>query len=104
MAGSPDIKVFDADGKYQAACKEIEAAAALMGFYGEGATIRFGHAKAATVWTEGKEDQLACESYDHVAQVALGRQHERNVASLRKSGYSDAEIAVLTGGPVTLEA
>ena len=67
MAGSPTWKVYDAHGAYQAACKEVEAAAALMGFYGDGATIRNGHAKKYTVWTEGSEEISACESYDAVA-------------------------------------
>lgn len=64
MAGTPVFKVYDAQGVYQAACKEIEAAAALMTFYGEGATIRNGHSRI--VWAEGKETQPAGESYDYV--------------------------------------
>lgn len=86
MAQSPKWKVFDADGRYQAACKEIEAAAALMGFYGEGATIRFDHAKSATVWTEGLESQSAMESYDYVADVADDRVFAINCAALRRAG------------------
>jgi hypothetical protein len=73
MAQAPRWKVFDARGDYQAACKEIEAAAALMGLYGEGASIRLGHAKSNTVWIEGEEDQPAMESYDFVANTAFFR-------------------------------
>jgi len=78
MAGSPQWKVFDAAGKYQAACKEPEAAAALMGFYGRGATIRWGHSKRDIAWTEGTgtgdplgtgECGLAGESFDFVAHA-----------------------------------
>lgn len=65
MANAPRFKVYDAHGRYQAACKEVEGAAALMGFYGSGATIRVGHAKSGIFWTEG-EDGEASESYDAV--------------------------------------
>lgn len=70
MAAAPEFKVYDAAGKYQAACKEIEAAAALVAFYGEGATIRHRHHMIA--WTEG-QDGNAAESYDSVAQFVTDR-------------------------------
>jgi len=72
MAASPKFKIYDANGQYQAACHEPEAAAALVSFYGDGATIRDSHPAKYTVWTEGK-DGLAGESYDQVAQVVLQR-------------------------------
>jgi hypothetical protein len=72
MAASPKFKIYDANGQYQAACHEPEAAAVLVSFYGDGATIRDSHPAKYTVWTEGK-DGLAGESYDHVAQVVLQR-------------------------------
>ena len=84
MASAPKWKVYDADGRYQAACKEIEAAAALIGFYGVDATIRFDHAKSAIVWTEGRESQLAHESYDFVADLAVRRQSEINARAYEK--------------------
>jgi hypothetical protein len=82
MAASPDWKVYDAQGVYQAACKEVEAAAAMMGFYGDGATIRWGH--RIVVWTEGAEEQPAGESYDEVAALAEQRinQHRRRADAL----------------------
>lgn len=86
MTQAPQWKVFDAYGKYQAACKEVEAAAALMGFYGEGATIRFDHGKWATVWTEGRESQDAGESFDHVAEVASARRFNVQAEKLRAAG------------------
>jgi hypothetical protein len=86
MAQSPKWKVYDACGTYQAACKEIEAAAALIGFYGDGATIRLDHAKSKTVWTEGSEDQYAHESYDFVAEIVEQRRFEIHAAALRKAG------------------
>jgi hypothetical protein len=86
MAQSPKWKVYDAGGTYQAACKEIEAAAALMGFYGDGATIRFDHAKSTTVWTEGNEQQPALEGYDYVAETAELRRRDIHAVALRKAG------------------
>lgn len=74
MAASPDWKVYDADKKYRAATKDVEDAAVLVAFYGDGATIRYGH--DFVVWTEGKEFQPAAESYDFVHEVAVQRINE----------------------------
>lgn len=63
-----------------ASCHEIEAAASLMGFYGDGATIRIDHSKKFTIWTEGSEEQSAVESYDYVAEIAS--------QNMRQLGYS----------------
>lgn len=79
MAASPAYKVYDAGGTYQAACKDIAAAALLMGLYGDGATIRLDH--KLVLWTEGAEGQPAFESYDHVAEVA-----DRRIRESRASG------------------
>lgn len=92
MSGTPKYKVFDSHGTYQAACKDYAAAAALMGLYGDGATIRTGHAKRDIVWTEGEETQPAYESYDHVAEVASDREFRKNVTAMRKS-YGDSWVA-----------
>lgn len=64
MASSPRWKVYDACKQYRAACHEIEAAAVLVSFYGDGSTIRSNHKR--TVWTEGV-DGTASDSYDAVA-------------------------------------
>jgi hypothetical protein len=64
-------KVYDCDKTYQAACKEPEAAAALAGFYGPGATIKHGH--DVIVWREGSEGFPAGESYDRCAEVMQAR-------------------------------
>jgi hypothetical protein len=61
MASTPEWKVYDYDGTYQAACKDIAAAACLVSFYGERSTIRNGH--SLVVWTEGT-DGIASDSYD----------------------------------------
>lgn len=70
MAASPQWKVFDSNGQYQAACKEPEGAAVLVTFYGEGATIRFGHKRI--LWTEG-QDGNAADSYDDTALTLYER-------------------------------
>lgn len=76
MAASPHLKIYDSKGIYQAATKEAEAAAALVAFYGNGATIRDGHRVVDVVWTEGQERIPAFESYDTVAEIV---NHRRNL-------------------------
>lgn len=71
MAGSPDWKVYDSNGTYQASCKEPELAGLCMSFYGEGSTIRYNH--KLIVWTEGQEECAGHESYDTVAQMCYAR-------------------------------
>ena len=81
MATSPQWKVYDATGTYQAACHDIEAAAILATFYSDnsevspGATIRLGH--RLIVWTEGPTedgcDGRGTDSYDEVAERAEER-------------------------------
>ena len=82
MAGSPRYKVYDAKKVYQAATKEAEAAAALVAFYGDGATIRLDH--GAVLWTEGKEAIPANESFDTVAETVYARQGANARASYAK--------------------
>ena len=72
MAASPRFKVYDAAGRYRASCHEMEDAACLVSFLGEGATVRVDHAKRFTVWTEGA-DGLAFMSYDKTADVMEDR-------------------------------
>jgi hypothetical protein len=68
MAAAPQFKIFDSQGEYMGACKELEGASALVSFYGEGATIRNGHPKKTTVWTEGA-DGRASESTTSQAKL-----------------------------------
>ena len=65
---TPSIKVFDASGNYQASTHDYAAAACLMGLYGFGATVRLGHAKKDTIWTEGKDGE-AWVDYDLIADA-----------------------------------
>ncbi len=69
MGASPRWKVY-ATG-YKAACKEIEAAAALAAFYGPGTQIRDGHSPHRVIWVEGVTGHAA-EYYDVVAVGAAG--------------------------------
>ena len=73
MAQSPAWKLYTPDGDYEAACKNIIVAAAVVSVLGEGATIRRGH--RLILWTEGK-DGWAGESYDDAAETALNRLNE----------------------------
>ena len=68
MAGSPDWKIYNEHGVYRGCMKDPTEAAAVVALYGAGATIRFGHPKKHTCWTEGA-DGNACDSYDHVAET-----------------------------------
>ena len=52
MSGSPDWKVYDPHGTYQAAVKDVVAAAVLANWYGPQSTVRLGHAKKQTVYTQ----------------------------------------------------
>lgn len=72
MAASPQFKIYDQQGTYQAACHEVEAAAVLVTFYQEGSTIRHGHSKKDIVWTEGL-DGCASDSYDETGQAIYSR-------------------------------
>jgi hypothetical protein len=81
MARSPEFKIYDAAGEYQAACKEPELAAAVVAVLGEGSTIRHGHLSKDIVWTEGK-DGHAAESYDltrdRILETLSARHQEQN--------------------------
>lgn len=74
MAGTPYIKIYDAQGEYEAACKNWETAAVIVSFLGPGSTIRAGHSKNRTVWTEGNgKDGSAADSYDLCADRCIER-------------------------------
>ena len=52
MANSPVWKVYDANNKYQGATKDIVAASVLAQWYGNGASVRFNHARKDTIYTQ----------------------------------------------------
>lgn len=69
MAASPQYKIYDSNGKYQGAVKDIAAGLVLVSFFGDGATIRRGH--SWKLWTEGDNaDGIGCQDYDgHTALI-----------------------------------
>lgn len=71
MAAAPQFKVYDGSGEYQAATKRAEEAALVVGFLGEGATVRWQH--SLIVWREGAEEVSAAESIDIAAGLILDR-------------------------------
>lgn len=83
MAASPKFKVYDKSGAYQGCAKEVEAAAVLAGFYGEGSTVRLDHGAAYVLWTAGENPGA---SYDKIAEIAAARElaiHQRAMARVR---------------------
>lgn len=76
MASHKWWKVYDAMGKYRAACDEPESAAALVTFFGDGATVRANHDRGSILWTEGAEQQPAAENYDYAGETIILRYRE----------------------------
>jgi hypothetical protein len=68
MAAAPFGKVYRL-GEYVASCKYPEDPAALVTCMG--GEIRAGHSRV--VWTEGKEEFSAGESYDGVRDLCVAR-------------------------------
>lgn len=96
MASSPRWKVYNSEGTYVGAVKEAEAAAHLVSFYGEGATIRDFH--GPIVWAEGDgagRDGRAAESFDGTAHLMYQRVHQRNMARYNAAYGAGAAEAVL---------
>ncbi len=67
------FKVYRASDEYIGCCKYASDAGWLAAVSGDGATVRYGHAKKDTLWTEGKEVTTAGESFDHVAEIIIER-------------------------------
>lgn len=84
MAATPRFKVFDSKGVYQASCKEIEAAAVVVGFYGDGARIK-DKETGVLVWAEGSENMPASESFDNVAHHAAARIQQAHAKSYART-------------------
>jgi hypothetical protein len=78
----PDWKVYHPGRGYVAGCKFADDAAVLVAAFGEGAQIKYRH--HTLVWTEGKETQLAEESYEFVAQICVERVNE-----VKRAAYAD---------------
>lgn len=65
-----DYKIFDGDGVLVGSTMHAEDAAALVSLHAHG-TVKYRH--RTTVWREGRETQLAGESYDFAAGVMIAR-------------------------------
>jgi len=74
MAGSPQLKIFNSQGEYIGCVKHYEDAACLVASYGAGATVRLGHSKKQTLWTEGAEEFSAGEGYDRAGLLMQQRE------------------------------
>lgn len=72
MANAPKFKVHDRAGKYQASCKEAEAAAALLATIYEGGFVRYGSTSGPKVYVDGQDGDTG-ESYDAAAQLMVAR-------------------------------
>jgi len=72
MAASPRYKVYTPHGQYEGCTKHTSTAGCLASLLGEGATVRLGHRKMDTIWTEG-EDGYASESYDVASDIMQER-------------------------------
>lgn len=74
MAATPRFKVYSEDGQYQAACKELYAAIAIVATVGsEGWTVRDGHSARKFLWREGAEEIPASESFDRAVEIMWTR-------------------------------
>ena len=81
MAASPKYKVYNKADEYLAAFKYASDALVFVDAIGEPeCTIRLGHSKRLTLWTEGKEDHLRQES--HAEAIALVLRREDNLTEL----------------------
>ena len=87
MAQSPQFKVYRA-GKYIAACKHAEDAAALVSL--AGGVIKYGH--SLLIWNEGAEKISAGESYDGAANIMHARIRDAHTKSMLKLGWSEEKI------------
>lgn len=80
MAGTPEFKVYSLGGEYVACFKYPSDAAAFTSILGDGASVRSGHNKKFTVWTEGSENFRAGESYDRAGELIAERLAEFRAA------------------------
>jgi hypothetical protein len=89
MAASPQWKVYIGK-EYVASVKDpTDGAAILAWHHSEGNTLRFGHEVA--YWTEGV-DGWASESYDEVADKAIGRQREASRKQMAALGLPEGGL------------
>lgn len=88
----PDWKVYNHLGSFMAATKHPADAAILVAAWGPGAKIKYKH--HTTVWTEGKEEFRAGESYDQVAALCYKRAEDARREAQEK--FEKEQIAART--------
>lgn len=71
------IKVYNPEKVHLASFKYFEDAASFVAVLGNDATIRTSSSSKSILWTEGKEEFNASESYDQVADICRDRYHQR---------------------------
>jgi len=83
------------DGEFGASTKYAEDAAAIVALWGAGATVKWDH--RLVVWTEGKEEISAAESYDRATAIMMARRakYEREAEERRQAQLAQlrAEMA-----------
>ena len=84
MAQSPQWKVYR-NKEYIGCCKYAEDAAVLVAM--GGGIIKHGH--SMTVWTEGREEFPAGESYDGAADIMNARVRKAIIAHMVKVNGAD---------------
>ena len=98
MAQAPEFKVYNPQGEYVAACKLACDAAAVVAAYGDGATIRHGHRRADTLWTDGVDGE-AGESYDRVAHTCHRRLHDMQIRRYAENtGLTEEQVRARIAG------
>lgn len=70
---SPVWKLYSVGSEYVGCMKYREDAAAMVSILGVGATVRYDH--RLVVWTEGKEEFSASESYDRAGEIMEQRRY-----------------------------
>lgn len=72
MSASPVYKIYTDSNEYIGCVKYLSDAAALVSLYPAGSTVRNGHSKKYTIWTNGI-DMNASASYDASAEIMTER-------------------------------
>lgn len=88
MAGTPQWKVYDEDGVYQAATRDSTLAAVVVAVLGNG-TVKV---DGRIVWREGSEETIAADSYDEAAEVMEQR---RTRFAQRKARHLETSLAAV---------
>ena len=81
MAAAPPIKFYDDKGTYQGSTHDYPIAALAVSFYGDGATVRLGHAKRDIVFVQGRDGD-AGDCFDLVGEAIGNAQIVRRYNSL----------------------